>query len=273
MKPVILHLHCFKCAGTTFTWILERCFPDKVLYLESRRHDERLDWRRTRALAPWRESWALTSHLIDCPPRGALAELVVSFFRHPVARLHSAFRFVRDKQARIPQDATFQDFVTSRNPIMANFMTRHLSPQAPSDWRRTRGWALRPEAIDFVRDDLLVGTVERFDESLVVLEQRLAQRGQVLDLSYPAPFNARPVVAATPSDLALGEEDEWLRSWIARDLETLGRVNEALSDACARVPDFPAKLLAFRQRCAALRGDPGLTAGVRVKPAGSWYYL
>jgi hypothetical protein len=39
------------------------------------------------------------------------------------------------------------------------------------------------------------------------------------------------------------------------------------------VPDFPAKLTAFRQRCETLRQDPAPIAGIGAKPAEAWFYL
>lgn len=45
----------------------------------------------------------------------------------------------------------------------------------------------RPELIDLERPDLFVGIVERYDESMVVLEFMLEQRNLSMDLAYPYP--------------------------------------------------------------------------------------
>lgn len=49
------------------------------------------------------------------------------------------------------------------------------------------GGGARPELIDLERPDLFVGIVERYDESMVVLEFMLEQRNLSMDLAYPYP--------------------------------------------------------------------------------------
>jgi len=269
-------MHGFKCAGTTFSWILEKCFPRRVLYVESENGGDRLDWRRVEEGGFAKGMQAITSHLIDCPPPGYLARLKVEFIRNPVDRLHSAYTFERDRQKKIPPDTTYREYIEARqHTIISNFMTRRLSPQGYGGWESRQGWQLRPELIDFDRQDLFVGVVERFDESLVVLEEKLEKMGCPLDLSYPTAMNIGSSSQSSLEEQGAEANDEplWLVNLVETDAVTLKRSLAALDSAINRIPDFDERKAAFLNRCIELRNSEAVRRSVRLRPANEWTLL
>lgn len=272
VQPSILHLHGFKCAGTTFTWSLERAFQGAVAYLESPEPGDRLDWRHARDYLEALEAppGAVTSHLLTLPPQGACAALKVCFLREPLARLISAFRFQVEVQRSL-EPMPIRTFLQSRlSGVISNYQTRHLSPQEPVDWLTRKGWGLRPELIDLQRHDLFVGLVERYDESIVALEYHLQQMGLDVDLAYPERLNTTdakakawesdPELAASPVALTMTE----------LDLTLYRRAEQRLDERLAIIPDLEGKLHHFSERRLMLREKPAVVA---LKPNSEWVHL
>jgi hypothetical protein len=251
-EPVqLLHLHGFKCAGSTFVWSLERATGGHLAYLESDQPNRRLPWQRIQEhLGTIREQpLAITSHLVSLPPEDALAVQKVAFLRQPLARLLSAYRFQTGVQKKHKELSLEQYLCRHCHGALSNYQTRHLSPQHEEDWPDLRGWAARPELIDLERADLFVGLVERYDESVVALEYALEERGVSLDLAYPKRMNttsAQPdiehLAEAIPPQLLLDatELDERLYRRAARRLD----------DRIKVIANFDERLQGFRRRCA-----------------------
>lgn len=267
----LLHLHGFKCAGTTFIWSLEHASQAGVAYVESEASGQRLAWERVMEhLAALEEGPPMiTSHLITMPPPGALARIKVAFLREPLARLASAYRFQLHKQGSI--DAiSFRDYIDQfcRGPL-ANYQTRHLSPQEPENWRLQNGWAARPELIDLNRGDLFVGLVERYDESIVALEYQLERLDCPQNLAYPQRLNSTEDLRSSreqPETLPPAR----LLEITELDANLYGRAATRLEEHLAAIPDLSDRLADFHGRCAALRQRP---PSVRLKPSDQWTKL
>jgi len=271
-EPVqLLHLHGFKCAGSTFVWSLERATGGHLAYLESDQPNRRLPWQRIQEhLGTIREQpLAITSHLVSLPPEDALAVLKVAFLRQPLARLLSAYRFQTGVQKKHKELSLEQYLRRHCHGALSNYQTRHLSPQHEEDWPDLRGWAARPELINLERADLFVGLVERYDESMVALEYVLEKRGVSFDLSYAKRMNttsAHPdiehLAEAIPPQLLLDatELDERLYRRAARRLDARIKV----------IAHFDERLQGFRRRCAQLRESP---VQVKIKPPQKWTRL
>lgn len=276
-KPTIAHMHIFKCAGTTFSWILERCFKGEVLYIESIDPSQRLSWQKV-IDAPFLggSTRAITSHLIDLAEYKSLAEVTVSLVRNPIDRLYSAFLFARDKQGKFSSSTTFKDYVEHhRNSIVSNFMTRHLSPQSwNAPFKGRNGWELRLDLIDLSRDDCFVGSVERFDESMVLLEYLLEQSGHILDLSYPSKLNSTKHGERKEADVrALQASSTWLEPVIEVDRFLIEKVNKALDSKIQQCAGFTSRLDSYKERCRDLANNMELTSAIKVKPVDEWIYM
>jgi hypothetical protein len=262
----VLHLHGFKCAGSTFIWSLEHACDGAVGYFESPAVNQRLAWEHVEKHLHANASRprAITSHLITLPPPGAVARLKVAFLRDPIARLESAYRFQRHVQNSIGE-ISFHDYVEQvcKGPL-ANYQTCHLSPQLKDDWTKSLGWAARPERIDLHRSDLFVGLVERYDDSIIALEYQLEQLGIPLDLSYPQAFNT------TREHLKPPPCSQTILEFIEIDAHLYQRVNCRLDERLAAIVDLAPRRSDFLQRCRRLREDP---PPVRIKPNRDWTFL
>lgn len=269
----LLHLHGFKCAGTTLIWALQRHYGDALGYVESPDSGSRLPWQSLAAALPQRPFRAVTSHLITLPPPGQLARLKVAFVRDPIARLASAYRFQRDLQQPRPdwiEGLSFEGYLEQMvRSSLSNYQTRHLSPQEPADWQLRNGWGARPELIDFERPDLFVGVVERYDDSLLVLEALLEAQGTPLDLAYAF---ARNTTEATPQDRAdeqaLRGHGDLFMTELDRSLRR--RADERLDRHLAALADLDDRRRSFRQRCALLAADP---PDPTLRGQADWHYL
>ncbi|MCP9827914.1 hypothetical protein KBZ19_05380 [Synechococcus sp. L2F] len=267
----VLHLHGFKCAGSTFIWSLEHASRGSVAYVESEASNQRLAWERVRdhfATAPAHPQ-LITSHLITLPPPGALARLKVAFLRDPLARLASAYRFELHLQGTIAAMSFRQYIEHYCRGLLANFQTRHLSPQDPDNWRLQQGWAARPELIDLERQDLFVGLVERYDESIVALEHALERLGCPLDLAYPQRMNTTDGIDVDV-DPTTSAPAERLLEITELDANLYRRATARLDARLAVIPDLTGRLAAFAERCAALRENQ---PAVELKPGDQWTIL
>lgn len=256
MQPMVdlLHLHGFKCAGSTFIASLERACDGRVAYVESPQSNQRLAWQW---LAAEQQSLpgdtrAITSHLITLPPPGSIARMKVAFLRDPLARIRSAYRFQRHVQ-RLTSHTSFVDYASSMTSnILANYQARHLSVQDLQGWKDYEGWKLDPGSIDLGREDLFVGLVELYDESMVILEHRLEKIGCQMDLAYPSASNTtHDFQGIDNSDFKLGQDI--FNAICGVDLELYRRVETCLRQQIAELFDFDQRLQDFRRRCAHMR--------------------
>ena len=264
----LLHLHGFKCAGQTFAWILERNFPDQVVFAESQHPGERLAWQRVADEVSLTGARAVSSHLCTLPPVGAgVATLTVAFVRQPRARLLSAYRHDQATGAVTVGDETFAEYLTrvERSGLLT-YQVRHLSPQGPPQLRPDWGWDLLPDLIDLERDDLFIGVVERFDESMILLEHRLAALGIDFDGSYGIVHNAARG-ELVPADTTLSADLSGIDEALYR------RVDAALKARWdAFVLEHPEAMKDFRRRCQAVRTS-GLHESVSLKYVADWVLL
>ena len=239
----ILHIHGFECAGSTFAAILRANYGRRFTHVEPEGVVDRLPWQILSEMPEFPSLDAVSSHLVPVPmtPQ-SIARQLVSFVRAPRERICSAYLF----ESRLPdarlEKTTFEDYVGAMpTSILSNYQTRILSPQDDGGWYRQQGWELRPDLIAWTRNDMLVGVVERFDESLVVLEWQLERLGIEFDAAYAEPLNANPItdhsLSAVPRQVV--ELDETLYTLANRELDR--RIS------C--IPDFVDRLRNFYCRC------------------------
>lgn len=267
----LLHLHGFKCAGTTLIWSLERATDGQLAYLESDQPSRRLPWQRVQEHLDTLEQQplAITSHLVSLPPQHELAVVKVAFLRWPLSRLISAYRFETVVQGK-HKDLSFDDYLRRNcRGVLSNYQTRHLSPQQEQDWQVRRGWSARPELIDLERADLFVGIVERYDQSVVALEYAMEQLGEPWDLAYPRAMNQSSSNPDNDGEMAKLHEQLVLE---ATELdEVLYRRAEArLDERIKAITDFESRLQSFRQRCNLLSRK---RSSIKIKPPNTWTRL
>jgi hypothetical protein len=197
LRPVILHYHIYKNAGTTIEAVLEREFgvffatlhtpdpnaivtnPEVIAYLEA--HDE---------------VSALSSHQIRYPRPAAdgYEFFDICFIRHPLDRLFSQYSFLRKPgvddpltgQAKASDLPGFLSFLLEHHPAYAsNAQTALLLHQGDRSRLSSRD---ARAAGSLVREISILGVVQEFDESLMLAEYTLQPWFPQLRLHY-APQN------------------------------------------------------------------------------------
>lgn len=272
----LLHMHGFKCAGSTLIWSLERATDGNLIYLESDEPNLRLPWQRAKKhLSSLKQKpIAITSHLMTLPPQDQLAIIKVALIRQPLARIISAYQFEMDtkgKQKGLTFDAYLHRYLRSN---LSNYQTRHLSPQQEEDWNDRNGWGARLELIDLDRPDLFVGIVERYDESMVTLEYILDQKNIPIDLSYPHPkntYHSRSKRRRHERHAEIGNlSNQLVLDATELDESLYKRAEERLNQYIDSIPDFKRKLRAFQERCMRLKRNP---PPIKIKPPKTWIRL
>ena len=307
---LIVHHHIFKNAGTTIDWILERNFPGQVLHMEGSDPGARLRPHKVRATAArYRDHRAISSHSFPLPsPRDAWAPVHLSVLRDPIERYASIYRFERSRENDRPANEaarrlSFGEYcewwLENRSGIWINWQTRCCTPQfeTPGTARRlveeTRklltggasapdqggrntsglpGWDLDLDlALRAVLETGFVFTLDRFDEGLILLEERLRQERVSFDASY-----IRQNVSRAESDQGdrfdalLGRDlHQALIQANAPDYELLSRVRAEVDRRYSALDPTGARLAEFRERCERLGGSPNRPS-VRIPGQADW---
>ena len=140
MRPLILHGHLFKNAGSTFDWSLRRCFEDSFL-------DHRDDESMREGGNEFLKSLilknpgliAISSHvmpLMHSYPTG-IKIIPIYFLRHPLLRVRSVYEFeLRQLPAITPgaieaKNRSFGEYIAWRldekvGAIIRNYHSRYL---------------------------------------------------------------------------------------------------------------------------------------------------
>lgn len=122
-RTIILHVHLFKNAGTSFDAVLKRNFPGRWVTHEFPRGGAQgnagliLDWVDRAPAAV-----AFSSHTVwgPLPQRAGLRVISALFLRDPLSRIRSAYRFERTQAgattlgAQLAQTADFETYVRRR---------------------------------------------------------------------------------------------------------------------------------------------------------------
>ena len=213
-RPLILHAHLFKNAGSTFDWSLRRQFGHAFL-------DHRDD-AAMRDNPAYLQQYlqvhsgisALSSHWLPLPlrreelPRAHLCLLI----RHPLERALSVYNFERQQDADGPgnrkaRDLSFADYVAWRlepgvGPALKNFHTRYLSGDYfDDDMERSFD-----RAVALLEATPLVGLVDRYALSMALFERGLRDDFPAIDLSFePQNTSQRPADSLDQRLAALAE--------------------------------------------------------------------
>ncbi|RLA55301.1 MAG: hypothetical protein DRQ98_05595 [Gammaproteobacteria bacterium] len=199
MRHIILHGHIFKNAGTTFDWSLKKNFGKSFL---DHRQDElmRKNGRAHLAQLLSDESGlcAISSHHMtkELPELPEVNFIPVHLLRHPIERIRSVYDFERKQRgvtpgAKAAKSKSFKEYVEWRmrqdvSRTIRNYQTAYLA----GHHRRSTDVNIISrhfvDAVEMVTNVSLVGLVERYDESMVVLEDALRAYFPEIDLSYVA---------------------------------------------------------------------------------------
>ena len=235
----IIHIHGFKCAGTTLEKILFREYPD-LLRVENSHGGKRLFYED---ISPELLSvGAISSHLLA--PQKESSSLQISLIRDPYKRLVSAWKFQKNIVKDI--DETFREHIDKyKNSVISNYQCKLLSLQNKGAHFNS-GWNFNLD-LDFIfGDSFFLGVVERFDESMVLLEHRLDKRGIQIDLSYPSIQNSTKDVKQKKE---LNDFSKFAYPSTDADTWLWKMANDKMDYQIRKIPSFNDKLKNYKERC------------------------
>lgn len=190
--PVLVHAHLFKNAGTTFDWSLARHFGSQFC---DHRDDAQMrgnpDYLKS-FLLEHPQLRAVSSHWLPLPlPQMTERGLhPVIFLRDPIARIASVYAFERRQEVdhpgtRMAREGSLLEYVRWRleaqtGPVLRNYQTRMLSGEYPGSGTEEQF----ERALSVLEAIPVVGLVERYRESIVLLEENLGQTFPGIDLAF-----------------------------------------------------------------------------------------
>jgi len=265
-KPICLHFHIFKNAGSTIDWILDKNFSKNHLSLDDlENRGGRLQWDGVLKLLNQNpDVKAFSSHQLRFPVSNNTNYnfLPMIFIRHPIDRAFSIYGFKKrstdDSLGTVKaKSMTLKGFIQWNidleiNRTMKNFQVLYLSDKDTKSSVDSNDLQL---AIDRLRTCPILGVVNRLDESLVLAEEYLRQFFTDIDFSYIK----QNVSNDRKNDLEVRLIDE--RNRIGESLSNqLNQLNELdfklysianneLDKRIEKERNFEKKLTDFKKRC------------------------
>ncbi len=273
MRAVILHGHIFKNAGTSFDWSLERQFGDGFLDHRDDRAMRAGEGEHLRELLTAQPGLqAISSHHMtgELPELPGVQFQQVFLLRHPLERLRSVYEFERRQRGKTPgsraaRSKSFRDYVAWRMlaevaHTIRDYQTLYLAGYHGLASAADRARTYFPAALQLLSGSALVGLVDRYDESMVVIEEALRPYFPAIDLACVPQNVARGkdrssgiegLVEATLNEL--GELQKTVIELNSNDLALYQQACQALDAKIHAVDDFESLLSNYRKRCHRLR--------------------
>ncbi len=266
-RPVLVHAHMFKNAGTTFDWSLRRNFGNH--FVDHRADDEMK--RGAAYFGPWLQEHthcrAISSHWIT-PPLPVLDSVDIALcllFRDPVERMRSVYQFERQQEgvdtpgSIRAKKMSFYEYMAWQmepmpGPVVKNYHTRYCS----GDYLGEDLPAMYERALALLEGTRLVGLVHRYDESMVLFEHQLEAQFPGIDLSY-LKQNVLSVAESTHlqrRDAVIGELGDIADTVLAAndyDMRLFTAAEQRFESLLAEVPDLGSRLSDLHARNTGLR--------------------
>lgn len=268
VRQVLLHNHFFKNAGTTIDWSLERCFGAAFC---DHRDDQDMNkggmaylgeylTRRPRLVA-------VSSHHMPFDLAFEAPDFTfwhILMLREPIARALSVYRYEYKQPgadslgAKMAKQLDMKQYFEWRLGNESPAVLRDFHTRALASLRRKHRPVLRePDYVSAVTQArhprVLIGFVERFDESMVMFEHMLKEHFQGIDLSHVVQNKSRESStdprAALQSDLG-DELYSLLQQRNAFDLRLYGELLGEFETRIGAMAGFEQELSDYKGRCA-----------------------
>ena len=267
MKNILLHVHIFKNAGSSFDDALKRFYGDAFV-------DHRDDNDIIKGKMAYLENYldahpkiqAFSSHSIYFNPENSdkYHFFPAYFLREPIGRIRSVYSF---EKKQMP--ATTQGSKKAKELDFNGFVKWYMEDTSPATIRniqtiflsgtRTNQKSIEEKfslAMNTLNNFPLIGVVDRYDESMVVFEEYLKDSFPGIDLSY-----IRKNVTDTNIEDSVEEKTNKILSQLdtptkvlvqeknALDMKLYERANEKLDAKLDAIENFEKKLIDFKERC------------------------
>ncbi|MFK7993425.1 MAG: hypothetical protein AB8B87_04760 [Granulosicoccus sp.] len=181
-RPVLVHYHLFKNAGTSIERLLRQSFGSAWQSWDKSEPGAKISGLE---LQQWLEKnpkvRAVSSHQFVPPlPQGPFDVTPIVFLREPLSRVRSAWLFEWKKQLGLAEpkgslgEYIEEKFLHKNASVIANFQVSRLSNQKYDDVKQRLhryNHELLPSACHFIDSLPFVGLVERFSDSLRLLDE------------------------------------------------------------------------------------------------------
>ncbi len=267
VKNILLHVHIFKNAGSSFDDALKRFYGDAFV---DHREDADLVKGKMAYLENYLDSHpkiqAFSSHSIYFNPEDSdkYHFLPAYFLREPMGRIRSVYSFEKKQVPATTQgskkakELSFNDFIKwymedTSPATIRNIQTIFLSGTKNHKQSMEEKFSL---AMNTLNNSPLVGVVDRYDESMVVFEEYLKDFFPDIDLSY-----IRKNVTDTNIEDSVEEKANKVLSQLdtstkllvqeknAFDEKLYATANIQLDANIASIENFQQKLKVFKERC------------------------
>lgn len=189
-KPVCIHFHIFKNAGSTLDEALKKNFSNKHLTMDeqAKKASDIFSWEQVLSfLNNHKDVKSFSSHIIrfPLPESNHFHFLPIVFIRHPIDRIFSIYSFNRRRQdsrddpgVKMCKTKNISEFIEwgLKNrvySVLKNFQTRFLSRDNYEEPKiNFEDYNL---AVKRLKNCTVIGVVDRLDESLVLCEETLKQ--------------------------------------------------------------------------------------------------
>lgn len=275
MRNVLVHAHIFKNAGSTFDFSLKKFFGESFV---DHRDDEAFLKNKNQYLHQYLESnpgvQALSSHSMHFRITGTeqIKTFPVYFMRHPLARVWSVYNFEKRqthtntegarRAKELDLNAYVQWYLEEGSPAtIRNIHNIFLSGDGPSPHDMDGKYLLASETL--AQPETNIAVVERYDESMLMLEHQLADSFPGIDLCYlkknvsPANPQNKALDPPASADALLDKLDknvaEKLQEANAQDMALYKSANDKLDALLEKIPELEMKKNDLINRCRQLQ--------------------
>ena len=268
VNDILLHCHLFKNAGTTIDWALKRSLGwgfvdhrrDRAMLKGGMRYVEKYLTLKAYVMA-------VSSHHMPFDPGYESQRFRywhIIMLRDPIARCASVYQYEKIQPpvslgARMAKKHDMRGYFHWRMQddapvVIRNFQTRYLAGRKHPA-RKLQDLDFDTARIRARLPNVLVGFVERFDESMVLFESILREHFQKLDLAYVKQNqnHARPEDSIAYLREALGEALFLrLNAENALDLRLYEALAAEFETYIGGIGGFHQRVAGFKNRCATL---------------------
>jgi len=271
-KPVCLHFHIYKNAGSTVDYILKKNFSSNAIFLDTGKPRGILSFKTI--LHCFKKHYpnvkSLSSHQLRFPIRknSGFNFLPMVFIRHPIDRALSIFSFDKKQKnskgdlgiemaKNLPASEYFKWIITQdEHYVMKNYQVRFLSSKRPRVKAETQDLEIANERL---KECKVVGVVDRMDESLFFAEENLRQWFSEIDFSYVEQNVSKG------REVKLNDRLEKLKAKIGNktyseledanklDFKLYFKANKILDKKLKSLENFDEKMLDFKKQCKKLQ--------------------